>query len=195
MKKFKTIVCDPPWPYKGSGPIGTGGMGERGYNNIQVDAASKYGLLSIRSLKFMDVSSLAEKHSHLYLWTTNSFMCEAHDIAKAWGFEPKTILTWVKVHKLDKTKPSMKTGFYFRSATEHVLFAVRGRLKLRGPARPTAYLSWRLPHSVKPKWFYRLVEEQSPGPYLELFCRRPRVGWDFWGNEVESTIKLSTSFR
>ena len=31
-----------------------------------------------------------------------------------------------------------------------------------------------------------LCEECSPGPYLELFARRPRLNWTVWGNEVEA---------
>jgi site-specific DNA-cytosine methylase len=27
------------------------------------------------------------------------------------------------------------------------------------------------------------VEKASPGPYLELFARRARFGWDYWGDE------------
>jgi len=132
--------------------------------------------------------------SHLYLWTTNAFMVEAHELAAAWGFKQKTVLTWGKV-KADGT-PSMKTGYYFRGATEHCLFCVRGSLRLAVDARPTLYLSERLPHSVKPEWFYELVEECSPAPRLELFARPrsplfpKRDGWDVWGNEVESDIEL-----
>ena len=29
-------------------------------------------------------------------------------------------------------------------------------------------------------------------PRVELFARRPRDGWDVWGNEVECTAKLSS---
>jgi N6-adenosine-specific RNA methylase IME4 len=85
----------------------------------------------------------------------------------------------------------MKTGYYFRGATEHVVFAVRGSLKLtstRGVS--TAFLHPRTPHSVKPDAFYSLIEECSPGPYLELFARRTRPGWSVWGNQVESDIAL-----
>ena len=32
--------------------------------------------------------------------------------------------------------------------------------------------------------FYEIVEQASPGPYLELFARRDRAGWTSWGNEV-----------
>jgi N6-adenosine-specific RNA methylase IME4 len=41
------------------------------------------------------------------------------------------------------------------------------------------------PHSVKPDAFGDLVEQVSPGPYVELFCRRPRLGWDSWGKGYE----------
>ena len=123
--------------------------------------------------------------------TTNSFLVEAHEIVGAWGFVPKTVLTWVKV-KADGS-PSMKTGYYYRSATEHLLFAVRGSLRLAGPCRPTAYLLPRAPHSVKPDFFYDLIEEQSPGPYLELCARRPRPGWDQWGNQIDSIFTFEAS--
>ena len=47
----------------------------------------------------MEISDLcaikvpSEKNAHLYLWFTNSFAVEAHQIAQAWGFRPATILT------------------------------------------------------------------------------------------------------
>jgi N6-adenosine-specific RNA methylase IME4 len=76
-------------------------------------------------------------------------------------------------------------GYYSRGATEHCLFAVRGSLRLRAKrALPTAYFWPRTAHSVKPDTFYDLVEEASPGPYLELFARRQRLGWDAIGDEI-----------
>ncbi len=36
-------------------------------------------------------------------------------------------------------------------------------------------------HSAKPPAFLDLVERVSPGPYVELFARQPRLGWDSWG--------------
>ena len=39
-------------------------------------------------------------------------------------------------------------------------------------------------HSEKPEEFYRIVEELSPGPYLELFGRKRREGWTVLGNEL-----------
>lgn len=134
----------------------------------------------------------AEDNAHLYLWTTNEFMVEAHDLASAWGFKKKTICTWMKTHQKDPERVSMKTGYYFRGATEHFLFCVRGSLKLQTKeALPTGFLWPRLPHSVKPEAFYDLVEKASPGPYLELFARRNRMGWSAWGNEAISDVEVT----
>jgi len=45
-------------------------------------------------------------------------------------------------------------------------------------------------HSKKPEFFQDLIEEQSDGPRVELFARRPRDGWDIWGDEVDSTVDI-----
>lgn len=190
--KFTTILADPPWPYESPRAIvGNGGKGaENAANIIQVDVKAHYNTMSIEDMKALPVPTIVEDNAHLYLWTTNSFMVEAHEVAKAWGFNPKTILTWVKIRQDGTNLPSMKTGYWYRSATEHILFAVRGKLRLQGEAAPTAYMLPRLPHSVKPDFFYELIEKESPGPYVELFARRLRSGWHSWGDQINSTINL-----
>lgn len=45
-------------------------------------------------------------------------------------------------------------------------------------------------HSGKPEAFLDLVEQVSPGPYLELFARRARFGWDYWGDESLGTVEM-----
>jgi len=190
---FSTILADPPWPYRGTAVVGSGGRGDcngRAAEFIQVGLADHYPSMSINAIKELPIASMADKQAHLYLWTTNSFMVEAHEIAEAWGFQQKTIIAWGKVKKDEPGTPSMKTGYYYRSATEHLLFCTRKNMRLRGPCRPTLFLLPRDKHSKKPDFFYELIEEQSPGPYLELFARRPRAGWDQWGNEIESTVTL-----
>jgi N6-adenosine-specific RNA methylase IME4 len=184
---YRTIVADPPWPYDNANTGGVirsiknDGTLARGVSDLG------YGTMSIAELCAMPVADLADRDAHLYLWTTNSFMEEAHQIVKAWGFTPKTILTWVKVHQNDPTRVSMKTGYYFRGATEHAIFAVRGSCPLlTDEGIPTAHLWPRIgTHSVKPAAFGDLVERCSPGPYVELFARSPRLGWDSWGHGWE----------
>lgn len=184
--RYRTIVADPPWPYDGTGPWGNGGTVRPGHMRAARPSPSSvicYGAMSIAQL--CDLRPPAAANAHLYLWTTNGFMDEAYDVARAWNFVPKTICTWVKTYQDDQERVSMKTGYYFRGATEHFLFCVRGSLPLQtSEALPTAYLWPRLPHSVKPDAFFDLVELCSPGPYLEMFSRRTRLGWDTWGNEA-----------
>jgi N6-adenosine-specific RNA methylase IME4 len=187
---FPTIVADPPWPYDNpDGPRATKEHRPNSWDTACVGSAPRYGSMSMGDLKAMRVQAHAAPSAHLYLWTTNSFMVEAHDLARAWGFTPKTILTWGKM-KPDGS-PSMKAGYYYRGATEHAVFAVRGVMRLTGDACPTLHLSPRLPHSVKPEWFYHMVETHSPGPYLEIFARRARLGWSSWGNEVPDDAALA----
>lgn len=193
---YATIVADPPWPYDCDGKSnGLGATKEHRPNSWDRDtagpgSAARYGSMSIEAL--CALCPPAEKNAHLYLWTTNAFMVEAHTIARSWGFKPKTILTWVKM-KPDGT-PSMKTGYWFRSATEHVLFAVRGSLRLADKACvPTAFLGPRLAHSVKPDQFYSMVEKVSHGPRLDMFARKRRSGWDAFGDQVEGSIILPVS--
>jgi N6-adenosine-specific RNA methylase IME4 len=190
-RRFRTIVADPPWPYDNKdGPRATAEHRPNSWDTACTGSAPRYGSMSMPELKAIGVKGASDNPAHLYLWTTNSFMVEAHDLARAWGFVPKTIVTWGKT-KADGT-PSMKTGYYYRGATEHFLFAVKGSMRLVGEAAPTLFLSNRLPHSVKPAWFYSLVEAQSPGPYLEMFARQQRLGWSSWGDQVPETVSLTS---
>ncbi len=194
MARYRTIVADPPWDYSGGGPKAyqIGGNYDGTISPLCGPSSSqRYGAMSMEELLLLRPP--ASTDAHLYLWTTNAFIVEAHDVARAWGFKVKTICTWVKTHQDDRERVSMKTGYYFRGATEHFLFAVRGSLPLLATeGLPTAYLWPRIgTHSVKPEAFYDLVEQASPGPYLEMFSRRQRLGWDTWGNEALEHVELS----
>jgi hypothetical protein len=39
-------------------------------------------------------------------------------------------------------------------------------------------------HSEKPDEVRRRIERLFPGPYLELYARKPVPGWNCWGNEI-----------
>jgi N6-adenosine-specific RNA methylase IME4 len=194
---YTTIVADPPWRYDSdteqdgitrsaviTRSVKRDGTLARGVRD------HTYSRMSADEITALPVRQLAARNAHLYLWVTNAFISEAHTIARAWGFKPKTVLTWVKVHQDDPCRVSMKTGYYFRGATEHAIFAVRGSLPLQTTdGQPTAYLWPRIgAHSIKPAAFGDLVERCSPGPYVELFARQPRLGWDSWGYGYETAV-------
>ena len=187
--RYRCIVADPPWEYdsRSSGGIPTKIKNNGGISK-SVRVEDRYHLMSLGRLMAMPVQRWLYDDAHLYLWTTNSFMVQAHSIAEAWGVKVRTILTWGKVKPKFTNccpKASMKSGYWFRGATEHCLFCTRGKLRLTtSDAYPTLYLSGRLPHSVKPDWFYRLVEECSPGPRLDMFARIQRDGWSALGDQV-----------
>jgi N6-adenosine-specific RNA methylase IME4 len=105
-------------------------------------------------------------------------------IARAWGFKPSTLLTWCKPPK------GIGLGGAYGLTSEFVLYSRRGSL----PAKERLDRSWwewpRSVHSRKPDAFLDIVERVSPGPYLEMFARRDRLGWDTWGNEALNTADL-----
>ncbi|MBL9114340.1 MAG: hypothetical protein JNJ83_04985 [Verrucomicrobiaceae bacterium] len=54
-------------------------------------------------------------------------------------------------------------------------------------------LWWR---QDQPDEIYDIIESCSAGPYLELFARFRRPGWDQWGNEdVEVNSLLGVAHR
>jgi N6-adenosine-specific RNA methylase IME4 len=184
---YTTVVADPPWPYRQSGgPRSATSHRPNAKTHVASGAPAQYGAMSIA-----DICALlppAADNAHLYLWTTNAFMDEAHDVVRAWGFEPKTVCTWGKI-QADGITPSYRMGYYFRGATEHWIFGVRGRLRTLRRDLPTLFLWPRERHSVKPDAFYNLVQDASPGPYFEMFARAKRLGWDAWGAEVDSGVE------
>ena len=101
-------------------------------------------------------------------------MPKACELMAAWGFEHKTILTWVK--------PRFGLGSYFRNSTEQVLFGVRGNLRTRMDDIPTHFEAPVGEHSAKPDKFYHIVQNASHPTYLDVFARKERKGWDTWGN-------------
>jgi len=144
--------------------------------------------MTVREIQSLCVP--ADKDAHLYLWTTQGFLRDAFSVCDSWGFRYVCTLTWCK------QRGGFVGGAFF-SNTEFVLFARRGRLPTQKRIN-SQWFEWpRGKHSAKPEAFRDLVEEVSPGPYLELFARpwtplfESRPGWHVWGNEVTSSISLS----
>jgi len=102
---------------------------------------------------------------------------------KAWGFEYKTNIVWFKVRK-DGGPDGRGVGFYYRNVTELLLFGVKGKLRTLAPGRRQVniVITRKREHSRKPDEVYKIVEQCSPGPYLELFAREPVPGWTQWGD-------------
>jgi N6-adenosine-specific RNA methylase IME4 len=170
---YRTIVADPPWRYDIARIVTTG-------KQRRAEAMAHYSTLYPTEVAMLPVGDLAANDAHLYLWVTNPMLPQAFDVLPCWGFRYVTTLTWVKTGTLGM-------GFHFRGDTEHVLFGVRGDLPIPPEKRErNVFTAARCGHSVKPGAFFDLVERVSPGPYVELFARQPRLGWDSWGYGYES---------
>jgi len=147
--KFKTLVIDPPWDYE--------------WLSLAGRATPGYATMTHEELLALDVAAWADADCHLYLWVTNNFMTRGVDLMMHWGFEHKTVLTWVK--------PRWGLGSYFRNQTEHVLFGVRGDMMTRADNISTVFQAPLGEHSEKPKAFYDIVKKASYPPYGEAFQR------------------------
>lgn len=172
--KYATILADPPWKYRDKLDM-----------EYVSGAEHHYPCMSTDEIKSTPLPPIAD-NAHLYLWTTNAFMLQAHFVCMAWGFEPKTIITWIK--------DRMGMGMYYRNTTEHLIFAVRGRLPCKRHDMLTHYHGPRKAHSEKPRLFYQVIEDMSPGPYVELFARVRRDGWDAFGNQVPDEMLVDLPF-
>ena len=160
---FRVIVCDPPWRYgRESDPTH--------------QTSSPYPSMSVDEIKTLPVRKRAHKDCILWLWTTNAHLPHAFEIAAAWGFEYKTMLTWAK-HK-------MGTGDWLRGKTEHCLLCIRGKPTVQLTNQTTLLEANAGEHSAKPDEFYALVEKLCPGSKLEMYQRKPRKGWQGWGDEA-----------
>ncbi len=163
-KRFATIVADPPWPFEwnGGGTYRTNGRGERHLNRKHKDGLP-YSTMSIEDIAALPVETLAADDAHLFLWIPDCHLIAGHGetVARGWGFEPLRLLIW--------RKSGYGLGRFPRPQHEE------------GGARV---------HSRKPDGALDLIERASPGPYLELFARRARFGWDYWGNESLGTVEM-----
>ncbi|MCL4481504.1 MAG: MT-A70 family methyltransferase [Bacteroidetes bacterium] len=177
-RKFSTILADPPWQFQNR----TGKMAP------EHKRLARYATMSLEEIKSLPVQEATSNPAHLYLWVPNALLFEGLEVMKAWGFTYKTNLIWYKTRK-DGGPDRRGVGFYFRNVTELILFGVKGK-KARtlqpGRTQENIIVKQKREHSRKPDEQYELIEECSPGPYLELFARGSRPKWICWGNQVEN---------
>lgn len=171
---YSTILADPPWQFRN----------RTGRISPEYGRVYKYPTMNLQEIINLPVSRLATENAHLYLWVPNAMLPEGLQVMESWGFTYKTNLIWCKIRK-DGEIDRGGVGFYFRNVTEMVLFGVRGNMRtlISGRTMINLFSARKREHSRKPDELYTIIESCSPGPFLELFARFPRFGWDQWGNE------------
>lgn len=167
---YSTVVADPPWRFDVTQRLG--GKGRR-----PAAANRRYSTLSVHELADLPVGRLLADQGHLWLFATNAVLASgAHSLLfDAWRVRPVTVLTWCK-------PGGNGLGQYLRGATEHAVLAVKGWGTVPTSPHPSTWFqAAREPHSVKSGAAFDIIEAVSPGPYVELFQRQGRIGWDGWG--------------
>ncbi len=187
---YVTLMADPPWNEAGGGKVKRG-------------ADRHYPLMKTRDICALPARDWVAPNAHCYIWVTNNFLEDGLQVMAAWGFRYVTTITWFKSKRSEDddifddrgcfgadANLQVGLGQYFRGCTEPCLFGVRGQVPYRTTAEGkraqgrTGFHAPRTEHSEKPAKFRQIVERVSPGPYLEMFARKPAPGWDVWGNEA-----------
>ncbi len=195
MKKYQIIYADPPWRFTGLGSKGIRSAKMREdkpnlHRTIKVE--EKYPTLSIDELKLLPIIDIADKDCVLFLWTTDAHLPFAIDVMRSWGFDYATIaFIWNKKEK--SGKQVCYFGYWTMKGTEICLLGRCGKPKpLKHNVRQLIEAE-RREHSQKPdEARNRIVELMGDLPRIELFARKKHIGWDVWGNEVESDIEIIT---
>jgi len=148
--RYHTVYADPPWSY---------------------DNPRWYDRMTLEEIKDIPVEKATGPDAHLWLWTTNTYLPRALEVVDAWGFTYRSMLTW--------EKNRVGTGWWLRNKSEHLIFAAKSKKLRRTPRSHTTMLhaKWRK-RNKKPDEVFDIIEDLSPGPWLELFATQEHPGWD-----------------
>ena len=186
MKKYKTIIADPPWKYQ-----------EIGIKHKHGQAKYQYPTMSYKDIAELNIKDVVHKDCVLLMWCTWPKLEEGLFVLNKWGFIYKSAFPWIKIKDLSRdlwgkltVRVQWGIGSWSRGCSEVMLIGKRGNAKC--PEYDfCGILSPNVVHSRKPKHIYDYAESFE-GPYLELFARQEREGWDSFGNEIQNSITLNT---
>lgn len=187
MTKYTVLVVDPPWSYgsdTGRTRTAENHYATMGNSGKEVNRKTGAGIETI--INQTPVVSLAANDAHLFLWTTNPKLPFAFEVMRAWGFDYKTTLTWVKTRD-DGGVHRGGMGWFFRGATEHVLFGVRGSKGIPSSLRkPNVILAPTGEHSEKPAAFYELLRGIYPETenMVDIYARKSHERFHAWGDQA-----------
>lgn len=178
-RKYDAIVVDPPWPYSRSKC--------KKYRGVL-----NYNTMTMKEMEEMPMNEIGKENSALFLWVTGPMVPFACPLMAKWGYRFRTVfLVWRKVY--NSGKPRCGPGWYTRPCYEYLYIGVKGTVM---PLRKCYNLSQSLEttleaHSVKPQEsFDRIHEWMHAVDRVELFARKPRPGWDTWGEELSPQYRF-----
>lgn len=187
--QYGLIYADPAWEF-----VLHSKKGEKKSPQAHYDCMSKAELEDMRD----DVLFATGPNCFLVMWATFPMLLDAISLMKVWGFEYVTGGAWQKVTK--HGKKAFGTGYVLRGSSELFLIGKFGAPKVKNKKTRGSLVTGDVPddlrlmgvslfgplreNSRKPDEMYPVIEELFEGPYLELFARSKRQGWDSWGNQT-----------
>ncbi len=185
---YGAIYADPPWAFN----LWWGSRSNKTPAGVPSRATvPHYEVMREQELSALPVGNLAADNCVLVLWISWPVLEWALRVMRAWGFEYKTCaFAWIKADasQLDMLRdditPHMTLGYWTRSNSEVALLGTRGKPKRTAADVRQAIIEPRREHSRKPD-IHQRIERLVAGPYVELFARTTRPGWDCWGNQTE----------
>jgi N6-adenosine-specific RNA methylase IME4 len=190
--RYAMIAADPPWHFRARTALQMSNWTSRR------DAEKHYPVMGVDDIAALPVKDIVADDAHLLLWITGPLFVEGKHLAimKAWGFRPSSVaFTWVKLKRSIDTRQLRVTatlesdlhvglGLTTRKNAEFCILGRRGNAKRLSKSVREIILSPVREHSRKPDEFYRRAQQYAAGPYLEMFSRESRPGWDSWGLEA-----------
>lgn len=189
-RHYACVYADPPWHFHARTALQVGNWTSRR------DAEKHYQVMGVEDIGRLPVRELAHNDAHLFMWTTGPCLRQAFEVIEAWGFRYSAVaFTWVKLKRshnatqlrfLPTAEADLHVGLGLttRKNAEFCLLARRGSARRKAKDVREIIMSPVREHSRKPDEAAARIERYCDGPYLELFARERRPGWDAWGAEV-----------
>ena len=172
---YGAILADPPWHFKTYNEKGRNRCPD--WKRLKDSPCRHYQTMSLEEIALLPVSTLACEHSVLFLWGCWATLPQTISVIESWGFAYKTAaFVWLKSGR-------MGLGYWTRQNTEFCLLATRGRPTRLSKSVIQGLTEPRRLHSQKPDEVRERIEQLVAGPYIELFARSTRPGWDSWGDQ------------
>lgn len=173
--KYNTIVIDPPWEISMTGKVNRPKQNEKRAKKLP------YKTMSLQEIKEIPINTIANIGCHVYCWTINKMLRATFDVLDAWGVRFHLVMPLVKPSGI---APCM--GYVFGS--EFCLLGFYGKPMQKflsiGKLNWIKSFNKHGTHSSKPDKFYKLVEQMSPAPRIDIFARQRRRNWDVFGDEL-----------
>jgi N6-adenosine-specific RNA methylase IME4 len=189
---YRSIAIDTPTRFKARTALQIQNL------NSRRDTEKHYKTMTFDELAALPLYDLAHPGGcHLWSWTSGPHLPKAIALIGKWEFKYSTrAFTWVKLKPsidLDQLRLlpfaeadlAFGLGLTVRHQTEVVLLARRGNCRRSAKDVREVIFAPRREHSRKPDEFYRRVERYCDGPYVDLFARERRPGWDCFGDQVD----------